>query len=188
MTLEQLHKELSYVNALRANRLKYAKIILDDLSLLPQLIAIMFVTDDKTSWKAAWVFEYVCSEYLYCIIPHLDEFTKNMHKVHFDSAVRPVAKVCEFLAKANCSKEPNPIKSMLLPKHKEYIIETCFDWMITNQKIAVKAYCMNTLYLFGKDNKWIHQELAQILEQDYTGQSAGYKARAKHILKKIKAK
>jgi len=188
MTLEELHKELNYVNALRANRLKYAKIILEDLSLLPQLIAVMFISDDKVSCKAAWVFEYVCSEYLYCIIPYLDEFTKNIHKVHFDSAVRPVAKVCEFLAKANDSKEPNPIKSMLLPKHKEHIIETCFDWMITNQKIAVKAYCMNTLFLFGKGNPWIHQELAQILEQDYTGQSAGYQARAKHIIKKIKAK
>jgi len=47
---------------------------------------------------------------------------------------------------------------------------------------------MNTLFLFGKDYKWVYPELAQILEQDFQNQSPGYKARAKHILKKIKAK
>jgi hypothetical protein len=188
MTLEELHKELSYINASRENRLKYAQIVLNDLSLLPKIIAILFMVDDKVSCKAAWVFEFVCAEYIYALVPYLDEFTSNLNKVHFDSAVRPVAKVCEFLAKANYSKEPNTIKKMLLPKHKELIIESCFDWMIRDEKIAVKAYAMNTLYLFGKDYKWIHPELAQILEQDFPNQSAGYQARAKHILKKIKSK
>ena len=46
---------------------------------------------------------------------------------------------------------------------------------------------MNMLFLFGKDHTWIHPELAQILEQDFQNQSPGFKARAKHILKKIKA-
>jgi hypothetical protein len=188
MTLEELHKELSYINALRESRMKYAQIVLNDLSLLPKIIAILFTVDDKVSCKAAWVLEFVCAEYIYALVPYLDEFTSNLNKVHFDSAVRPVAKVCEFLAKANYSKEPNTIKKMLLPKHKELIIESCFDWMIRDEKIAVKAYAMNTLYLFGKDYKWIHPELAQILEQDFPNQSAGYQARAKHILKKIKSK
>ncbi|WP_338730955.1 hypothetical protein R3L15_07765 [Mangrovimonas cancribranchiae] len=45
---------------------------------------------------------------------------------------------------------------------------------------------MNTLFLFGQDYDWIHPELALILERDYHIQSSGFKARAKHILKKIK--
>ncbi|WP_428743363.1 adenylosuccinate lyase [Tenacibaculum sp.] len=188
MTLEKLYKELNYVSALRENRQKYANIVLNDLSLLPNLTTILFMVDDKVSCKAAWIFEYVCAENIEIIIPFLDEFSNNLNKVHLDSAVRPVAKVCEFIAKANYSKEPNQIKNNLLPKHKESIIESCFDWMIRNEKVAVKAYSMNTLYLFGKDYKWVHPELAQILEQDYTHQSAAFKARARHILKKIKTK
>ncbi len=188
MTLEELHKELSNINALRENRLKYAQIVLNDLGLLPKLITILFIVDDKVSCKAAWVLEFVCAKYIYALVPYLDEFTSNINKVHLDSAVRPVAKVCEFLAKTYYSKQPNTIKKMLLPKHKELIIESCFDWMIRDEKIAVKAYSMNSLYLFGKDYEWIHPELAQILEQDFPNQSPGYKARAKHILKKIKAK
>ena len=74
----------------------------------------------------------------------------------------------------------------LQSKHKEKIIECCFDYMINDEKIAPKAYAMNTLYLLGKDFDWIHPELGQILERDFYHQSAGFKARAKHLLKKLK--
>ena len=46
---------------------------------------------------------------------------------------------------------------------------------------------MNSLYLLGFEFDWIHKELANILERDFNMQSSGFKARAKHILKRIKA-
>jgi len=146
MTLEQLHEHLTYVNSSRENRLKNAGIILNDIRLLPILLDILFEVDDKVSCKAAWVLEFVCNKNLESIIPYLDKFTKNIYKVHLDSAVRPVAKISEYLVKAYCSKQDNKIKTALQPKHKERIIEASFDWMITDQKVAVKAYSMNTLY------------------------------------------
>jgi len=42
------------------------------------------------------------------------------------------------------------------------------------------------LFLLGKDIDWIHPELLQILERDFPNLSAGFKARARHIIKKIK--
>ncbi|CAN0487281.1 unnamed protein product [Hapterophycus canaliculatus] len=143
------------------------------------------MVDDKISCRAAWVFEFMCSEHLEASIPYLDKFTENMHRVHLDSAVRPVAKVCEYLIKAYYSKQDNTIKNTLLDKHKEKIVEACFDWMINDEKIAPKAYAMNSLYLLGSDYDWIHPELVMILERDFQIQSSGFKARAKHILKKI---
>jgi len=187
MTLNELHEELSNVDALRENRLKYAKMVLDDMSLFPKLIEIMFMVDDKVSFKAAWIFEYVCAEYIYGIIPYLDLFTSNLKRVHFDSAVRPIAKVCQMLAQENVSKQNNTIKKVLTSLYKERIIESCFDWMISDQKVAVKAYSMTTLFILGKEYNWVHPELSQILEQDFQTQSAAFKARARHILKKIKA-
>lgn len=186
MTFKEFYDTLTYVDASRSSRLKYAGLVLDDLSLMPNLVELLFMVNDKVSYKAAWVFEYVCTENIYVIIPFLDEFTNNLKKVHFDSAKRPLAKVCEMVATANYSEQPNPINKMLLSKHKEHIIEACFDWMINDEKIAVKAYAMSTLYLFGQGYKWIHPELTELLEQDYPNQSAGFKARARHILKKIK--
>jgi len=186
MTISQLYETLKGVDASRENRLKHAKMILEDMSLMPTLIDIMFMVDDKISCKAAWIFEYVCNEYIYGLIPYLDVFTKNLKRVHLDSAVRPVAKVCEILAKEYNSKHNKTIKKALQAVHKERIIEVCFDWMIKDEKIAPKAYSMNTLFIFGKEYDWVHSELKQILEQDYSYQSAGFKARAKHIIKKIK--
>ncbi|OUS01887.1 adenylosuccinate lyase [Flavobacteriales bacterium 33_180_T64] len=186
MTTKELYEELNYVNHSREKRLYYANLVINNPDLIPKLLDVLFMVDDKISCRAAWVFEFMCGENLETCIPYLDEFTETIHKVHLDSAVRPVAKVCEYLAKAYYSKNDNKIKSVLLPKHKEKIIEACFDWMINDEKIAPKAYAMNTLFLLGKENDWIHPELAMILERDYQMQSSGFKARARHILKKIK--
>ncbi|AUP80846.1 adenylosuccinate lyase [Flavivirga eckloniae] len=186
MTLEEFHKELSYLNASRENRMKYANMVLNDMSLFPKLIDILFMVDDKVSCRAAWVFEFVCANYIYAVVPYLEIFTKNIKNVHFDSAVRPISKVCEFITKAYYSKTPNTIKQTLNPEHRERIIEACFDWMISDQKVAPKVYAMESLFLYGTDYDWIHTELAQILDRDFPMQSAGFKVRAKRTLSKIK--
>lgn len=186
MTTEQLYEELNYVNHSRERRLHYATLVIDNPDLIPKLLDILFMFDDKISARAAWVFEFMCGENLEAALPFLDVFTENVHKVHIDSAVRPVAKVCEYLVKAYYSKEDNAIKTALQPKHQEKIIEACFDWMINDEKIAPKAYAMNSLFLLGQDYDWIHPELVLILERDYQMQSSGFKARARHILKKLK--
>ena len=186
MTTDQLYQELNYVNHSREKRLKYAHMIIDNPELVPKVLDILFKVDDKKSTRAAWLLEFVAREQLEFILPYLDRITAEMHKVHLDSAVRPIAKICECLVEAYYSKNDNPVKHNLTPKHKERIIECCFDWMINDEKIAPKAYSMNSLYLLGQDYDWIHTELVIILERDFQIQSSGFKARARHILKKIK--
>ena len=185
LSTEELYKELRYVNHSREKRLYYANLVIQNTELIPNLLEILFQVDDKTSCRAAWVFEFMCGEQIEASIPYLDTFTENIHRVHLDSAIRPVAKVCEYLIKAYYNKTENQIQMALRPNHKEKIVEACFDWMINDEKIAPKAYAMNTLYLLGKDYDWIHPELAMILERDYQMQSSGFKARTRHILKKI---
>ena len=186
MTKTELYRELNYVNHSREKRLHYANLVSAQPELVTPLLDILYEVDDKISCRAAWVFEFLCGEQLEAIIPHLNTFTQNLSKVHLDSAVRPVAKVCEYLIKAYYSKQDNSIKTQLKEQHKEKIIEACFDWMINDEKIAPKAYAMNSLFLLGNEYHWIHPELAMILERDFQMQSSGFKARARHILKKIK--
>ncbi len=185
MTTEQLYEELNYVNHSRENRRKYANLIISNPELYPKLLYILFMVDDKVSCRAAWVFEFACGENLEAAIPYLDIFTSSIGKVHLDPAVRPVAKVCEYLVKAYYSRQDNAIKTALTNEHQERIIEACFDWMINDEKIAPKAYSMNSLYLLGRDHDWIHPELKIILERDFQMQSSGFKARARHIINKI---
>lgn len=186
MTTEALYKELDYVNHSRENRKKYANLVINNPELLPKVMDILFTVDDKVSCRAAWLFEFVAREKLDAILPHLDRFTTEMHKIHQDPAVRPVAKVCEYLTEAYYHKYDNATKHSLKPEHRERIIELSFDYMITDQKIAAKAYSMNTLFLLGQDYDWVHPELITILEQDFAAGSAGFKARARQLLKKLK--
>lgn len=185
MTQEEFYNELKKVSASRESRLKCSQLVKNDMSTFPHLIDILFDIDDKISCHAAWVFEFVCADYIYAIIPHLDMFTKNISKVHIEPAIRPVSKVCQFIAKAYF-KENNTFKRLLKPEHKERIVETCFDWMINKHKVAVKVFAMETLFLFGQENAWIHDNLKQILEQDFQTESAAFKSRAKHIFIRMK--
>ncbi len=186
MTTEELYKELDYVNHSRDNRQKYAHLVINNPQLLPQVLDILFEVDDKVSCRAGWLLEFVARENLDSILPHLDRFVAEMHTVHYDSAVRPIAKICEYLIEAYYHKNSNHTKDYLMPAHKEKIVELCFDYLISDQKIAPKAYCMNALFLLGQDYDWIHPELVLILERDIHLQSSGFKARARHILRKIK--
>ncbi len=186
MTKAELYKELNYVNHSREKRQYYANLVMNNSNLIPPLLEILFDVNDKISCRAAWVFEFMCKKNIEASIPYLDTFTQHMNTVHLDPAVRPVAKVCEYLIDAYYSKQQNAIKINLKEHHIERIIEACFDWMINDEKIAPKAYAMNCLYQLGNDHDWIHPELIIILERDYQMQSSGFKARARGILKKIR--
>ncbi|MFK2820018.1 adenylosuccinate lyase [Flavobacteriaceae sp. LMIT009] len=186
MTNQQLYKELDYVNHSRENRKKYAIMVISNPELIDKVLDILFQIDDKVSQRAAWLLEFVARENLDAILPYLDRITEEMHKVHLDPAVRPIAKICEYLIEAYYHKNANHTKEYLKPIHKERIIELSFDYMITDQKVAAKAYSMNSLYLLGKEYDWIHPELVQILEQGFASGSAAYKARSRHLLKKLK--
>lgn len=186
MTTEALYKELNYVNHSREKRLFYANLAINNPELIPKLIEILFMVNDKISPRAAWVLEFMCGSSIDTILPFLDTFTERINTVHLDSAVRPVAKICELLAIAYTDKHSNTVKETLNQTHKQHIIETCFDYMINDAKVAPKAYSMNTLFLLGKEYDWVYPELKLILEQDFHKESAAFKARARHILKKLK--
>ena len=76
-------------------------------------------------------------------------------------------------------------REKLSERQIQQFIETSFDWLISDTKVAAKAYAMEILFELGKHYDWIHPELKQIISQDYSKHSAGYKARARMILKEI---
>ncbi|UTD14056.1 adenylosuccinate lyase [Tenacibaculum mesophilum] len=187
MSLDFLISVLENVdNPARVNRNNAANIVLTQPELIKYLVDITFDVANKLSIKAAWVLEWICThngiEY---IVPYLTVFTNNISRVHFDSAIRPCAKICEHLATAFTSKTSNKIKEQLTETDIDLIIETGFDWLITDQKIAVKAYTMNTLYLFGLQKDWVHPELEHIIRTKVIHESKGCKARGKKILELI---
>lgn len=173
-------------NPKRENRQRVANIVLENEKLFKYLISITFNVENKVSIKAAWVLEWICTHHhLNWMIPHLDEFSEKISTVKFDSAIRPCAKICEHLATAYYAKKENDIQKNLTNQQINTIITTGFDWLITPQKIAVRAYTMTTLYLFGLEKDWIHPELKHLIETKIIHESKGTKARGKQIINLI---
>jgi len=183
MSKEFLINELENLGtALRVNRERVSNLVLDNPKLLPHLIEIVFEINNKLSIKAAWVLELVCEKHIDWLAPHLNELSLNIGKVYFGGAVRSLSKICNFLAIAYTSRTSNLIQIFLTESHIKAIIEVGFDWMISPHKVAVKAYSMNALYIFGKNSDWVHQELKLIIKQNIMKESAAYKARGKMTL------
>lgn len=132
---------------------------------------------------AAWILEWICTHHhLEWMLPHLEEFSHKISTLKFDSAIRPCAKICEHLAKAYFSKQENDFQKRMTDTQINTIIETGFDWLITPRKIAVRAYTMNTLYLFGLKKDWIHPELSHPISTKTIHESKGCKARGSYVL------
>lgn len=185
MTKEKLYQSLDYVNHSREKRAEMAALVLKNPYLVKPLMQIAFDVDDPISNRACWVMEFTVKENLSYIFPYINNFTSNLGNVHFDSAVRPLAKICEFLIKAYFTKTENESQKVLTEQYLERIATACFDWLIGDHKVAAKAYSMTCLLLLGRKYDWIHSELKMILEQNYAEGSAAYKARARMTLAKL---
>ena len=182
MTSAELKIELEPMTAHKNARLKVTGHVIDNPELLDSLLGFVFKVDSEISFKAAWVLELVCLYNLDLLSPHLNYFTSNLKFVKNDSAVRPLSKICELIAKAHTSKKESIVKDVLTHSEIDQIVETSFDWLIGPYKVAAKAFAMSTLYLFGKNSDWIHEELQLIIEKDIQRGSPAYCSRGRKVL------
>jgi len=181
-----LLKELNAINnAGRESRLKVAKMVLKDQELFESLLETAFEHDNELSVKAIWVLELVCEKNLEWMAFNLPYFIKNISKPTEESAVRSISKICNLIAQDYNSKFDSPIKLIMTEDHVSQMIETCFDWLISDFKVATKAHAMETLYFLGIKTGWVHYELKMIIEKNLPIESPGYIARAKKVLESM---
>tara|TARA_R110002167_G_scaffold143481_19_gene332836 strand:+ start:355 stop:855 length:501 start_codon:yes stop_codon:yes gene_type:complete len=165
--------------------MEIAQLVLNNPKIMGSLIAIAFDVDNPISSRACWVMEYTAKENLSILYPHLDLITSKLGSVYLDSSVRPIAKICECLLTVYYSGRGENIRSVMNEEHLKRMTTACFDWLISEQKVAAKAYSMTCLYLLGKKFDWIHPELKMVITQNYASGSAAYKARARKIMAKL---
>lgn len=158
--------------------------VLSSPHLFRPLLEIALETHSDLGSRASWIVEFAFKKKPEILYPHLDFFTGGIGNLKMESSIRPMAKICELLTLTHYKRKNNE-KGLLSPLHREQITAACFDWLINAEKVAPKAYSMQTLALLGQDTEWIHPELQAVLEQGYAGGSAGYKARARRILKNL---
>ncbi|MCF6307192.1 MAG: adenylosuccinate lyase [Flavobacteriaceae bacterium] len=176
------HNQLSNLTAHKKARLEISELVISNPELFPELLKYCFQTEKKISYKAAWILELVCEKKLSLLIPYYGIFFKNIPKTTKDQALRPLSKICLFLTDRHYKKR----NILLESKYKETIIECCFDWLITNQKVATEAYAMRSLYFLGIEFDWIHPELKIIIEQNTPLKTSAYGARGRMTIEKIR--
>lgn len=181
-TLESI---LSYEKAYRSHRLAAANWVLQHTETFPELLQYCFANDPIISHKANWVLEFVCLDSLDLLYPQLDFFFKKISTVKTDSSVRPLAHICELLILQYYKKKDTILLKMFTEVHKEQLASCCFDWLITDQKVACQVRAMTCLYYLGTESDWIHPELQTILASKISVGSAGYQSRGKKTLKLI---
>ena len=186
MATEELYKKLSYTRAYRQTRLDVAQWVLDNPQTFPDLLDYCFQKDEEISFRATWILEFVCLADLTLLLPYLDVFFEQLPSIYKDQSVRPLAKICEKLMIAFYKTKDETVIEEINESHKTTITESCFDWLITEQKVACQVYAMSTLYFLGTEFDWIHPELKIIIESNIHEGSAAYKARGRTTLAKIK--
>lgn len=181
-----LFEQINYDKAYRANRLGAAQWVLAHPETMKELLSYCFEPEqDDISHKACWVLEFVCLDSLALLFPHLDFFFEHISEVKKDSSVRPLAHLCELLTIEYYKKSNPTMSSVFTQTHKEVMTEVCFDWLITDQKVACQARAMTSLYFLGTEFDWIHPELVTVIEQRIHDGSAGYKNRGRKTIELV---
>jgi hypothetical protein len=174
------------------NRLENRQLLiqscLNNSSLIKVLLTKMEQIDSEESNFASRILELTCKEDLKILASHIDDFSSLLSIVKLDGVVRSCAKICELLCIQYFLKENTFFINLLKEEHLEKMTEAGFNWMITDQKIAVQAYTMQTLYLLGAKYNWINEELALNLENGIPTGSTGYVNRARKVIKAIRTK
>ena len=171
------------INTKPAHRVAFTNQLIENNALLLEVVTIAKKNEDKISGKAARAMELVGVQNITLVLPYIQDIFIISKKNKRDDVIRPMAKIIELLVIKHFDKKK---EISLSTYQKEEIINICFDWMITPQKIAPQAHSMLALYFLGYEFDWVHPELKLILEQNYAQGSAGYKARSRKILNSLK--
>jgi len=144
---------------------------------LPELVAIATDLSNKNHYKAVWIIEMLAETHLPMLLPFIDSICKTIPQYKHESAIRGMSRTAYFFSTSKILS--------LTENQQEKLIEICLDWLIGDAKVAPKAYAMYTLGFYAQKEDWIKDELTTIINKDFYAQSAGYKAAAKEVLKKI---
>jgi len=171
-------KRIDISSASTNSRTGLRDFVIENPAYLPELCSLALNTNYKNHYKGVWILEMIAEKQTELLSPHIDAICDTFPKIKNDSAIRGMSRVAYFLGTSS--------KIKLTETQEEKIIEICLDWLIRDERVATKVYAMKALEYFGKKHLWINEELSNIINKDYASQSAGYKAAAREVLKKMK--
>ena len=171
--LNRISKSNASTNCRNGNR----DLVLQNPGLMADLVAYGTDLTSKNQYKAVWIIEMLAETHTSMLMPHIDVICKTIPNYKHESSIRGMSRVAFFLSTSKAIS--------LTENQQEKMIEICLDWLIGDAKIAPKVYAMYTLGHYAREHDWIKEELKNIINKDFAHQSAGYKAAAREVLRKI---
>ncbi len=151
--------------------------VVENPEYLKDLVAFATDLTNKNQYKAVWIIEMLAETHTEMLLPYIDQICNVASKYKHESAIRGISRTILFLTTSK--------KITLTEEQQEKFIETSLDRLIGNDRVAPKAFAMYTLSHYAEKHDWIKEELRNIIDKDFADQSAGYKAAAREVLRKI---
>ncbi|WP_395062517.1 hypothetical protein [Flavobacterium sp.] len=171
------YNQIAKSNASTDCRNNLKELVLDNPNLLVDLVQMAINISDKNNHKAVWIVEMIAETDTLLLQPFLTDLIESFSKHKHESAIRGMSRVAYFIATSKIISTTE--------NQNEKIIEYCLDGLIGAAKVAPKVYNMYTLSFYTAKYEWLKEELKNIIEKDFATQSAGYKAAAREVLRKI---
>jgi len=133
---------------------------------------MLFLNDEPlVTQRAAWPLSYCVIAHPYLINKHWSELIKNLRKPNLHDAV-----------KRNSVRLMEDIN--IPEKYQGEIMDICFRYAASpSESVAVKCFSMTVLHNLSKKYPEILPELKLIIEEQWPHASAGFKSRAKKIMR-----
>ena len=151
--------------------------VLENPEYLKDVVTFGIDLTNKNQYKGVWIIEMLAETHPELLIPFVDQICDVASKYKHESAIRGISRTILFLSTSK--------KISLTEEQQEKFIETSLDRLIGDDKVAPKVFAMYALCHFSKEHDWIKEELQNIINKDFAEQSAGYKAAAREVLRKI---
>jgi len=168
-------KEALLTEHSKSNTLRIAAWIGDDPGRFNELWEIIKTGAPPLPQRASWVFGHCCERFPDLLKPHLDEIVSFLPLPHHNSIHR---NFCKTLATIDIPEE-----------HQGTLYSLAIDWIFSQKvPVAVKAHCMEIAYKIARPIPELREELAIVITDQMDYGSAGFKSRARIILKRLKQK
>lgn len=138
-----------------------------------ELVELFLKGEYRVTQRAGWPLSYISIAHPEMIRKHLKKLLLNINKSNLHNAVvRNTFRLLQFV------EIPKPLQGLAT--------EVCFDYFLDrNQPVAVRVFSMTVLGNLCKSYPDLKNELRISIEVNLPYASAGFKARAKKVLREL---
>ena len=157
----------------RQQSLKIAEWIGSNSRRFKELLKLFLYDEYRVGQRSAWVISFVAAKYPKLIEANIHAIVKRLYDKDLPVAVkRNTIRVLQFM------KIPKSLHAR--------VMNVCISYLLDpNETVAVKVFSMTVLAHLAVQYPDVSNELKYIIKSQLQNSSAGFKARAKKVLKQL---